>query len=85
LGGYTSYDEYGGVFGHWVTGETFSYSKWCEGEPSRIDQDGTNEWYIMLWNVSSLGGWSWNDQRNDPAADVEYFKGRLAYVCEYEE
>lgn len=82
LGGYTSYDDDGNVFGHWVTGEDFSYSAWCDGEPSRTDLDGTPEWYITLWKVKDK--WSWNDQRNDIVGDFETISGKLAYVCEYE-
>lgn len=85
LGGYTSYDSYGGVFGHWVTGEDFSYQAWCVNEPSRVDSsDGVEEWYIMLWNIPSLGGWSWNDQRNDPAAVVPSMTKYMGYICEFE-
>lgn len=84
LGGTTSYDDDGNVFGHWVTGEPFTFQAWAPGEPSRVDQDGTEEWYIMLWNVQSLGGWTWNDQRNDPAAAVPSMKEAMAYVCEFE-
>lgn len=84
LGGYTSYDESGHPFGHWVTGGDFSFQAWGKDEPSRQDLDGTPEWYIMLWNIPELGGWIWNDQRNDPGAAVEYFKGNTAYVIEYE-
>lgn len=83
LGGYTSYDAQGSVFGHWITGEPFTYENWSDGEPSRVDHDGTEEYYIMLWNVESLGGWTWNDQRNDPAGSG-FLNGRIAYVCEWE-
>lgn len=84
LGGYTSYDDNGQVFGHWVTGETFGYSAWSSSEPSRVDQDGTDEWYIMLWNVASLNGWYWNDQRNDPVSAVAYMASGMGFVCEFE-
>lgn len=84
LGGYTSYDRGGNVFGHWMTGEVFSYAAWCQGEPSRADQDGTEERYIMLWNIPSLGGWTWNDQRNDPAMASEAMKGSMGYICEFD-
>ncbi len=82
LGGYTAYDSYGGVFGQWVTGETFSYSNWTPGEPSRVDQDNTPERYIMLWYVRDQ--WAWNDQRNDPAAVVPSMAKSMGFVCEYE-
>lgn len=84
LGGYTSYDNYGNVFGHWVTGEDFSFQSWSATQPSRVDLDGTPEWYIMLWNVRASDGWCWNDQRNDPASAVKSMASRMAFVCEYE-
>jgi len=84
LGGYTSYDDDGNVFGHWVTGEDFVYEAWCVDEPSRVDLDGTEEWYIMLWNIPSLGGWNWNDQRNDPAAEVSSMTDSMGFICEFE-
>lgn len=84
LGGYTSYDRNDNVFAHWVTGEEFNYYNWSTNEPSRKDLDGTNEWYLMLWNLPQYGGWTWNDQRNDPAADLSYFRGKMAFICEYE-
>ena len=84
LGGYTSYDDAGNVFAHWVTGEDFTYSDWCVDEPSRVDKDGTPEWYLMLWNIESLGGWSWNDQRNDPASVAKGMVSTMGYICEFE-
>lgn len=82
IGGYTS--VYGSqAFGHWVTGEPFSYTAWYDGEPSRNDMDGTPEMYIMMWKINNA--WSWNDQRNDPASDLNYFVGNTGYICEYEE
>lgn len=84
LGGYTSYDSYNDVFAHWITGEEFSYQNWAAGEPSRQDRDGIPEWYLMLWNIKSLGGWTWNDQRNDPMSEVNYMNGKIGYICEYE-
>lgn len=84
LGGTTSHDDAGNVFGHWVTGEDFTYQAWSDGEPSRVDLDGTEEWYIMLWNIPSLGGWTWNDQRNDPAAAVAAMAKDMAFICEFE-
>lgn len=85
LGGYTSYDDYGDVFGHWITGEEFNYAPWSVDEPSRVDRDGTEEWYIMLWNIPSLGGWSWNDQRNDPLSVAPNMADKMGFICEFEE
>lgn len=82
MGGYTSVRG-NSAYGHWITGESFDYQNWYEGEPSRTDHDGVDEMYLMLWNVN---GWSWNDQRNDPAADYSYFgqNNNMGYICEYE-
>ena len=82
IGGYTSIRN-GSPFGHWITGEPFSYTAWYPGEPSRNDKDGTPEFYLMLWKVEN--SWSWNDQRDDVLnSGLDYFKGNIGYICEYE-
>ena len=82
IGGYTSIRN-GTAFGHWITGEPFSYTAWYPGEPSRNDKDGTPEFYLMLWKVENA--WSWNDQREDVLhSGLDYFKGNIGYICEYE-
>ena len=82
IGGYTSVRD-GAAFGHWTTGEPFDFTAWYPGEPSRTDKnDGIAEAYLMLWYVDDY--WSWNDQRDDPAADYAYFHGKTGYVIEYE-
>ncbi len=83
IGGYTSVRN-GVAYGHWITGEPFSYTAWFPGEPSRNDRDGTPEFYLMLWYVQNY--WSWNDQRNDVIRDtgLTYFIGKTGYICEYE-
>ena len=83
IGGYTSVRN-GMAYGHWITGEPFSYTAWFPGEPSRNDLDGTPEFYLMLWYVQNY--WSWNDQRNDVIRDTNltYFIGKTGYICEYE-
>ena len=84
IGGYTSVRD-NVAYGHWVTGEPFSYTAWYPGEPSRNDADGTPEFYLMLWKVGDE--WSWNDQRNDVITNTgfTYFIGKTGYICEYEE
>ena len=82
IGGYTSVRN-GTAFGHWITGEPFSYTAWYPGEPSRNDKDGTPEFYLMLWKVEDA--WSWNDQRDDVLqSGLPYFTGNIGYICEYE-
>ena len=83
IGGYTSIRG-NAAFGHWITGEPFSYTAWYPGEPSRNDTDGTEEFYLMLWNVE--GSWSWNDQRNNVFdTGLPYFTGAVGYIVEYEQ
>ena len=83
IGGYTSIRN-GQAFGHWVTGEPFSYTAWREGEPSRNDQDGEAEMCLMLWKVNDE--WSWNDQRDDLiGAGLKWFIGNIGYIIEYED
>ncbi|HBE09051.1 MAG TPA: hypothetical protein DCY81_00710, partial [Lachnospiraceae bacterium] len=83
IGGYTSVRN-GSAYGHWITGEDFSYQAWYNKEPSRTDKDGAEEMYIMLWKIGDE--WSWNDQRNDPIKDtgLEYFKSKTGYIIEFE-
>ena len=83
LGGYTTVTS-DGITGHWITGEPMDYQLWALGEPSGSDRDGTVENCMMLWNVPSLGGWSWNDQRPDPVGDG-FYAGEIAFICEWEE
>lgn len=86
IGGYTSVRD-NNVYGHWLTGEPFDFTAWYPGEPSRNDKlDGEPEFYLMLWNVSEDGKWTWNDQRNDVLnIGLDYFTGNLGYICEYED
>lgn len=83
IGGYTTVGP-DGVVAEWITGEPMDYQLWAIGEPSGADRDGTVESCMMLWNVPSLGGWSWNDQRPDPIGDG-FYAGEIAFICEWEE
>ncbi len=83
IGGYTTVGS-DGVVAEWITGEPMDYQLWALGEPSGSDRDGTIENCMMLWNVPSLGGWSWNDQRPDPVGDG-FYAGEIAFICEWEE
>ena len=39
----------------------------------------------MLWNIKAVGGWCWNDQRNDPVSAVPTMADGMGFVCEFEE
>ncbi len=83
MGGYTSING-SETYGHWITGEAFDFTSWFPGEPSRNDQDGADEMYLMLWYVQDA--WSWNDQRNDIfETGLTYFNGKTGYIIEYED
>ena len=58
---------------------------WDRGEPSAMDMDGTREDYLLLWYRRNEGTWSYNDMRNDPVAVAYSYRGRLAYVCQYDD
>ena len=81
MGGYTSVRN-GTAYGHWTTGEPFDFAPWYPGEPSRNDLDGEPEFYLIFWNVE--GVWSFNDERDDVAADLATYRGKMGYVIEYE-
>ena len=81
MGGYTSVRN-GAAYGHWTTGEPFAFAPWYPGEPSRNDLDGVPEFYLIFWNVE--GVWSFNDERDDVAADLPSYRGKMGYVIEYE-
>ena len=73
--------------GHWcyVTGDALDYTVWDQGEPSAMDMDGTREDYLLLWYRRNEGTWSYNDMRNDPVSVAYSYRGRLAYVCQYDD
>lgn len=54
----------------WITGETWSYSDWCYGEPNN-DYDGTEN-YLGTYT----GSYQWNDYRPEET---------LGFICEVEE
>lgn len=56
-------------------------SLWADGEPSFIDDEGTAEDYLLLWNHD--GRWSYWDSIGD--LTIYYgWRGRIGYVCEFE-
>ncbi len=71
---------------HWyyVTGDALTYTKWDKGEPSAVDMDGTKEDYLLLWYRANIDTWCYNDMRNDPISVAPGYKGKLAYICQYD-
>jgi len=56
-------------------------SLWADREPSFIDDEGTAEDYILLWNHD--GRWSYWDSIGD--LTIYYgWRGRIGYVCEFD-
>ena len=84
LGGWSEPDG-SGFKCYWITGEEFTYKAFSENEPSGTDKDGTKEQYLMLWYVERLGGWCWNDQRNDPAKEVKKMGESMGFIIEYDD
>ncbi len=54
---------------------------WALGEPSFIDEVGTEENYLILWNHD--GGWRYWDSIGD-LSNIWGWRGRIAYVCEFD-
>lgn len=68
----------------WVTGEAFSYSNWCPGEPNNYD----DEKYLGFDHGFTTDGKMWNDlpaltYPPDPNDPPDIYKG-LGYVVEYD-
>ena len=56
-------------------------SLWATAEPSFIDDVGTEENYLILWNHD--GGWRYWDSIGD-LSQIYGWRGRIAYVCEFD-
>lgn len=84
LGGYRS-----GSTWNWVTGETFSYSKWDKGEPN--DYRG-NESYLQIYRVknpavSGSQALRWNDinEQNTIQGETAFFSlSKVGLIIEYD-
>ncbi len=68
IGGYR---DDNGTQWKWVTGETWSYTNWGDGEPNNSDEVIGNENRVALW------GNTWNDLNN---ASVQ----QVGFVCEWD-
>lgn len=57
----------------WITGESFDYQKWYDGEPS-----GGDEYFLCMFSVS--GTWYYNDTMDL----VDEYSGKKGYIVEYD-
>lgn len=77
-----------GSYDEWITGEPIpGFLNWYPGEPSRIDLDGTEEFYLCIWNAKYEGndiGWTINDQRNNLVGVASVKSGQVGYIVEFE-
>lgn len=81
LGAYRAED---GIW-YYVTGETMSFARWDDGEPSAVDADGTREDYLLLWYRKQTQTWTYNDMRNDPISVIPAtYSGKVAYICQFD-
>ncbi len=68
------------------SGELSAY--WLPGEPSfgdNVNGEEITESYMSILYPASLKTWVWNDVTNDVLSLSEsYYRGRLAYICEFE-
>ena len=79
---------------HWFDGERYTQPAldsdkyyqycWLTGEPSFKGNDAegkeVDENYMCMFQVNDM--WEWNDAPDDISA---YYKGKIAYICEYDE
>lgn len=58
---------------------------WLEGEPTRKDSTlNVEEHVMMMFYHDDLGKWVWNDVPNNLNEVMPTYKGKLGYICEYE-
>jgi len=70
---------------YYVTGDALDFTVWDTGEPSAKDGDGTPENYLLLWYRARVDRWAYNDMRNDPISVARNYRGKLCYVCQYDD
>lgn len=61
----------------WVTGETFGFTAWMEGEPNN---EGGNENYLVMFSVKER--WVWSDVPSD--LSPYYGADKVGMVCEWD-
>jgi len=73
----------------WVTGETFSYTKWDRGQPNDYR---SNEDYLQILRVPNPYFWGsqamyWNDINNENtiSGETDYFSiSNVGFIIEYD-
>ena len=83
---------------HWVdeendlTGDLLnsadSWNKgcWLHDEPSFRDETlGVDETVLEMFYYKDIGKWVWNDVPNDLLSVMPSYKGKIGYICEYED
>ena len=66
-----------------------SYDYWCKdewlkGEPSYEDQE-VDEDCLSMFYFKDEKRWVWNDVPNDILTAVSTYKGKIGYICEFED
>jgi hypothetical protein len=84
-----SYDYYwinaDGTKGVDVLNRTDAYvGFWLDGEPNFVDND-TPEEYLDMFYRSDEDRFVWNDAPGDLVGALDYYSGRIGYICEYED
>lgn len=58
---------------------------WLDGEPSfKDDTLGVTEHVINMFYYKDAGRWVWNDVPNNLLGSTSVYRGRIGYICEYE-
>lgn len=74
-----AYRDDNGQF-RFVTGDLMEYAKWDDGEPSG------GEDYLLLWDRSNNGVYTYNDTLNDLIAVLpNVYRGKIAYIIQYDD
>ena len=64
---------------YWLDSTRMNFTRWLSGEPSYVSEDGTEEYYLIVFKVN--GKWYYNDAPHD----IEpFYSGKMGYIIEYE-
>ncbi|MBQ3111104.1 MAG: hypothetical protein IJC69_08205 [Clostridia bacterium] len=71
------YENWSSVY--WLDSTRMNYTRWLPGEPSYVSEDGTDEYFLIVFKVN--GKWYFNDAPHD----IEpFYSGKMGYIIEYE-